>query len=119
MRKAVHILTGMVAFAAYSFVLAGHANPPAATWAFGLAAAGLGSLLPGILEPAGGPHHRAFFHSRRVLFFALAGFCLLAPAAVLLAPLPAFRYPYYAASFLLGYALHLLADSLTRAGLPR
>jgi membrane-bound metal-dependent hydrolase YbcI (DUF457 family) len=90
---------------------------------YGIVAVAIGSVLPDIVEPATSSHHRGFFHSRGVLACTLFAFIVTAAAEIALPYLPSpsqfsFSQIYFISSFLLGYSFHLLADSLTPAGLP-
>lgn len=67
-------------------------------------ASALGSALPDLIEPSGDFRHRGFAHSRRVLN-KLATIFLIFALLVLSAGL-------------IGYILHLFADSTTKTGIP-
>jgi len=118
MNRQVHLVIGLGLFLVYLYVTGLFHGPTGELFVFGIIAVTAGSLFPDILEPATSGRHRRIFHSRRVLnvagmLFLLTGVTVMFARAV---PDPA---PVFAFScFFLGYAAHLLADSLTRAGLP-
>ena len=72
----------------------------------------IGPALPDFLEPAKHWTHRKKFHRKKTLRLSE---WIFAPTAVLGLFTPVFTY---ISCFFLGYMLHLLADSMTRAGLP-
>jgi membrane-bound metal-dependent hydrolase YbcI (DUF457 family) len=115
MNRRVHLLIGAGLFLLYWYGAVSPRGGSGGLFAAGILAAAFGSLLPDLLEPATNARHRGLFHSRRVLecavlfFLAAAALTVLAPGTLL---------PLACSAFLLGYAAHLLADSLTRAGLP-
>jgi hypothetical protein len=117
MNRRVHLAIGIVLFLAY---VCGAGLLYRASFFLliaGACAAAAGSLLPDILEPPTCAKHRGFFHGRRVL--AIAGATLLLTALPVLSSSGLPRLSLLCSScFSLGYAGHLLADSLTRAGLP-
>ena len=118
MNRQAHILIGIVLFLAYAYVAGLFHHTTSELFVFGIVAAAAGSLFPDILEPPTGAKHRGFFHSRRVLKSVTVMF-LITAMPVLFAPgIPHFPLVFSASCFFLGYAAHLLADSLTRAGLP-
>ncbi|MEM3649049.1 MAG: hypothetical protein QW506_07810 [Thermoproteota archaeon] len=75
-------------------------------------ASALGSALPDLIEPSGDFRHRGFAHSRRVLnklatiflIFSLFTFFIFALLVL--------------SAGLIGYILHLFADSTTKTGIP-
>ncbi len=71
------------------------------------------AILPDFIEPALDPNHRKFFHSKRMFKFLVI--CL-----VILLLLASFKSQHYFFWFfgVLGYLLHLIAESLTFKGLP-
>jgi membrane-bound metal-dependent hydrolase YbcI (DUF457 family) len=115
MRRRVHLLIGAGLFLLYWYGAVSSRGGSGGLFVLGLVAAVFGSFLPDLLEPATSARHRGFFHGRRVLecailcFLVSAGYTVLAPGT---------PFPLACSAFLLGYAAHLLADSLTRAGLP-
>jgi hypothetical protein len=118
MNRQAHLVIGIAAFLAYFYVMGLFRHPAGALFVFGFVAVSAGSLFPDIIEPATSTRHRRFFHSRRAL--KVAGVLFLIMAAIVL-PAPASpRLPvvFSASCFFLGYAAHLLADSVSRAGLP-
>ena len=74
----------------------------------------IGSLAPDYVEPAYNFRHRSFFHSWKLLK-------IISISAVIVAVLwLIFKSPVllYIGSFLLGYIIHLLLDSMTEMSLP-
>jgi membrane-bound metal-dependent hydrolase YbcI (DUF457 family) len=123
MNRQAHLVIGMVLFLLYFYAAGLFRSPvpvlPAGElFACGIIAVSAGSLFPDLIEPATNARHRGIFHSRRAL--KLAGILFLpAASAGLFAP-GILRFPllFALSCFLLGWAAHLLADSVTRAGLP-
>ena len=72
------------------------------------------SSLPDVIEPAKHYTHRKFFHSKRVLVF-LSKYVL--PSFFILGIF--WRDSFYLFFGVLGYIVHLLADSTTKMGLPK
>jgi membrane-bound metal-dependent hydrolase YbcI (DUF457 family) len=70
------------------------------------------TILPDLIEPATSWTHRAFGHSKRVLKGTFLVFLLFTLIALL------FSYALVVGGAMLGYSVHLLADSTTPAGLP-
>jgi len=119
MNRQAHLVIGAVLFLTYVYVAAFFHRASADLFVFGIVAAAAGSLFPDILEPATSAQHRGICHSWRALKF-IAMIFLLTAILVLFAPgIPYFPLVFSASCFFLGYSAHLLADSLTRAGLPR
>nr|WP_319375850.1 hypothetical protein [uncultured Methanoregula sp.] len=117
MNHGAHFIISILAFAVYNWlhygILSSIGGSPSGLWLVGIFLAATGAAIPDLLEPARHWTHRDFFHSRRMLSFS--GWLFLATAGIGLF-LPLF---YYISSFLIGYISHLLADSTTKAGLPR
>jgi membrane-bound metal-dependent hydrolase YbcI (DUF457 family) len=59
------------------------------------------------------------FHSRRALKSVTVLFLLTAVPVLFAHSMPRSPLIFAASCFFLGYSAHLLADSMTRAGLPR
>jgi membrane-bound metal-dependent hydrolase YbcI (DUF457 family) len=123
MRRGIHLAIGIGIFFLYSWFIIRFRPDAGALFLFGIVAVAAGSVLPDIVEPAITSHHRGFFHSKGVLACTL--FVLVVTVLVEKDPslLPAssqlsFTQLWFISSFFLGYAFHLLADSLTPAGLP-
>jgi membrane-bound metal-dependent hydrolase YbcI (DUF457 family) len=119
MRSRTHILIGFIAFIAYSYlihIVSKTANIP---WLYGLVAVVVGSIIPDILEPATNSRHRGTCHSIGEL--KIMAFLCGITAFVTIKSLffSHFIIIYLASCFFLGYVFHLLADSITPAGLPR
>jgi len=118
MRKQVHLFIGIVFFLGYAYCINLVQSLTPTLFLVGLIGTLIGSMMPDIFEPAKTSRHRGLFHSRPVL--TLTGVLFLVGAFVsLFLSGPSGSIVIYAAScFLVGYASHLLADSLTPAGLP-
>jgi hypothetical protein len=118
MKRQVHLVIGVVLFLVYFYVAGLPHSTSGELFVFGIVAVAAGSLFPDLLEPPTSAKHRRVFHSRRALESVLVIFLLMA-VPVLFAPgIPHFPLVFSASCFFLGYSVHLLADSLTRAGLP-
>ena len=121
MNRQTHLLVGIVLFllCVYGTGLIHHTSGESLI--LGCIAVLAGSLFPDIIEPPASAKHRGFFHSRRMLKAAAVLFLITALAVMLAPGMP--RFPlassaFTSSGFFLGYATHLAADSLTRAGLP-
>lgn len=88
-------------------------------WIFGVFVVALGSVLPDKLEPANNRNHRGICHSHGALSLITIFFILCALITSSSSTFPNLTLIYFASCFFLGYLFHLLADSLTPAGLPR
>jgi len=73
---------------------------------------GIGSLLPDLIEPAIDYKHRGFFHSKRMLKYLVIPLLISFP---LMFFVPLFDWVFFG---LIGYEMHLIADSTTTMGLP-
>jgi len=119
--RGAHLGIGLIFFLVYNFINNSLVNvliipvlgiSPNGVWLIGTGAVALGSVAPDILEPARLWNHRHTFHSRRTLKVILWVFAITALIGVFSALF------FYVSAFFLGYLLHLLADSTTKAGLP-
>ena len=119
MNRQMHLIIGGGLFLVYANVAGLFHTASGTLLIFGFVATAAGSLLPDILEPPTSAHHRGFFHSRRVLAAVAILFLLAALPALFDLGSPRFPFVFNASCFFLGYAAHLTADSLTRAGLPK
>jgi membrane-bound metal-dependent hydrolase YbcI (DUF457 family) len=118
MNRQVHLIIGIVLFLVYAHG-AGFLNHAAGSlFVLGILTVTAGSLLPDILEPATGARHRGICHGRRTLGFMGMAFLLTAIPVLFSPVVPRLPLVFPISCFFLGYAAHLLADSLTRAGLP-
>jgi inner membrane protein len=118
MNRQAHLVIGAVLFLLYLYIAMFFHVISGELFVSGIVAVAAGSLFPDILEPPANARHRGFFHSRRAFKFVSVIF-LLPAVPVLFAPgIPHFPLVFSASCFFLGYVSHLLADSLTRAGLP-
>ncbi len=119
MNRQAHFVIGVVLFLAYVHVIGSFHGTSTELFVFGIIAVATGSLFPDILEPPTSAQHRGIFHSRRALKSVAVIFVLTAIPALLYPGMPHFLLVFSASCFFLGYSAHLLADSTTRAGLPR
>lgn len=118
MNRRTHLITGIALFLGYWYVAGPFHETAGELVVCGIIAAAAGSILPDILEPPTSAQHRGICHSRRALKSVIVVF-LITAVPVLYAPgIARFPIVFSASCFFLGYAAHLLADSLTRAGLP-
>ena len=118
MNRQTHLIVGVVLFLGYVYG-AGFFHPIASEpFVFGFIAVLAGSLFPDILEPPASAKHRGICHSRRALKFVTVLFLLTAIPVLFIPGIPRFPLVFSASCFFLGYAAHLVADSVTRAGLP-
>lgn len=119
MKRGWHLVIGGVAFFVYQNFLDSVNASLSYPWFFGIFLLAAGSVFPDIIEPAYTCHHRGFFHCRGVLcvtgMFFLLSALIVSVFSGFLNPVPV----YLTSCFLLGYSFHLLADSVTPAGLPR
>jgi len=118
MRRGVHLLIGAFGILAYSYLLSLILEIPANTLLMGFFATLFGSVMPDAIEPARTWSHRGLGHSRRMLRLAGWLFALTAVLGLLQIAVPDLSVSYIVSAFFLGYGLHLLADSVTPAGLP-
>ena len=118
MNRQAHILIGVVLFLVYAYVAGFFRITASELFVFGIIATAAGSIFPDILEPPTSAKHRGICHSWRVLKSVTVIF-LLTAMPVLFAPgIPHFPLVFSLSCFFLGYAAHLLADSMTRTGQP-
>ncbi|WP_321504870.1 metal-dependent hydrolase [uncultured Methanoregula sp.] len=118
MNRKVHLISGGILYLAYVYVTGFFHDITPELFVYGIVAVTLGSLFPDIIEPATGARHRRICHSWRALKLMLALFLVLALAISFSPGIPRYPLAFSASCFFLGYAVHLIADSLTRAGLP-
>ncbi len=119
MNRRVHIVIGLILFVLYFYFITSLSLSSSNLLIYGLIANMIGSVFPDILEPPTSRKHRNIYHSKRVLKCAFLAFSVT--AFLNLCPLQApglSAASFIASGFFLGYFFHLLADSLTRAGLP-
>ena len=116
-----HVLIGVVIFFVYNFfnnTLINSVLQPLygisinTMWLYGVILAVIGSGIPDILEPASHWTHRNKFHSKKTLRLSEGIFSITAIIGLF------FPISFYISCFFLGYMFHLLADSLTKVGLP-
>ena len=118
MRRRIHLVVGTALFLVYAYIL-GKVHPESALLlAAGFLGVVAGSAFPDLIEPATNSRHRGLFHSRRILRLTSLLFFATAFLSILRTPVLFSVGAFPVSCFLLGYASHLLADSLTRAGLP-
>jgi membrane-bound metal-dependent hydrolase YbcI (DUF457 family) len=118
MRRSTHLFFGAVAFLAYTYPLYLLLNLPSNTMLLGFFAALFGSVMPDVLEPATSRSHRRLGHSRRAMKGAAELFAVTAILGLFQFLNPSLSLSYLISGFFLGYTVHLLADSITPAGLP-
>lgn len=118
MNKKAHLIIGEVLFQVYAYVAGFFHITASNLFVFGFITVAAGSLFPDILELPASAKHRGICHSWRALKSVIVIF-LLTAILVLFAPdIPHFPLVFGASCCFLGFAAHLLADSVTRAGLP-
>jgi len=118
MNRQLHLIIGIAAFLVYFYAAGLFHAPAGAVFVFGLVAVSAGSLFPDLVEPATSARHRGIFHSLRALKLVCLAFLVSGIGALWYPGVPRPALLFAASCFFLGWALHLLADSLTRAGLP-
>lgn len=118
MNRQAHLIIGMMLFLGYGYGAGLLHQAQGSLVVGGMLATLAGSLVPDILEPPISARHRGIFHSRRALKCAAVLFLVSALPVLLTSDIPRLPLIFSASCFFLGYAGHLLADSLTRAGLP-
>lgn len=112
MNRDQHVTIGLIFFALY-VILVNYFKPlQLDAIVYGGIAAAIFSVVPDVLEPPRSGRHRRFAHSKRVLRDSFLVFLVLTAVV--------FLYPYaiIVDGALLGYVMHLAADSTTPAGLP-
>ncbi|MGA2935464.1 MAG: metal-dependent hydrolase [Methanomicrobiales archaeon] len=119
MRRQAHLVIGAIVFLAYTYPLYLLLRFPTNTMLIGFFAVLFGSVMPDVLEPARTWTHRGLGHSRRALKISAEIFGISALLGLFSFFNPELSLSYVVSGFFLGYAVHLLADSTTRAGLPR
>jgi len=118
MRRGTHLVIGALAFLAYSCPLYLLLIIPADTLLMGLFATLLGSVMPDVIDPPVHRAHRGIGHHRWAMRIAGWVFALTAVLGLFQMYVPDLSLACLASGFFLGYALHLLADSTTKAGIP-
>lgn len=112
MKRDKHIVLGLIGFIAYVILLQSLRSFETSILVIGGIASVLGSVVPDLIEPAEDFRHRGFAHSRRVLsmfamiFLATSLISIFLPILLIIS------------AGLIGYILHLLADSTTKTGIP-
>jgi membrane-bound metal-dependent hydrolase YbcI (DUF457 family) len=119
MNRQIHLGLGVVLFLCYFSFARSIYDTNIAFFAFGIIAVTVGSVCPDILEPPTGPTHRGIFHSWPMLKAVTLLFLVAAVLGLLGSDIPHTLLVFSCSCFFLGYSTHLLADSMTRAGLPR
>ncbi len=113
-----HFAIGVMAFIIYRFLVHLIVKISADPLLYAFIAVVLGSNLPDILEPATSWTHRGVFHSKKALKLIEKIFIATVFIGILVYVIYIFSIFYVISNFFLGYALHLLADSTTKVGLP-
>jgi hypothetical protein len=118
MNKGEHIFIGIIAFLIYIGIFSLLMKNVTVGFFLGIVCVIIGSILPDILEPADNWMHRGICHSKRTLKFSAKLFGVT--AIITLISIVLFRdfLIFYLSCFVLGYLVHLLADSTTEVGLP-
>jgi membrane-bound metal-dependent hydrolase YbcI (DUF457 family) len=119
MRSRTHLMIGFLAFLTYGYLLHIMNKSAVIPWIFGLVAVVAGSVMPDILEPAITRRHRGMCHSLGALILMTFLFGVTALTGIVSLFIANSPVLYLVSCFFLGYVFHLLADSLTPAGLPR
>jgi hypothetical protein len=119
MRKGAHLIIEILAFCGYAYLESLLHTPTRELFLLGLFAVVTGSLMPDILETPTSWRHRGIFHSKRALKCMAGTFGITAAIGVLPFPFILHAFLFYSLScFALGYLCHLLADAITKRGLP-
>jgi len=118
MRRQTHLFIGAIAFLVYTYPISLLLKIPTNTMLMGFFAVLFGSVMPDVLEPATDWTHRGLGHSRRALKFSVEIFAISALLGLFSFFIPDLSPSYVASGFFLGYAVHLVADATTPAGLP-
>ncbi|MDD1665807.1 MAG: metal-dependent hydrolase [Methanomicrobiales archaeon] len=118
MRRGTHLFIGALAFLAYSYLLSLLLEIPADTMLMGLFAALFGSVMPDVIDPPVHRAHRGIGHHRLAMWFSGWAFAFTAILGLFQVYVPDLSLACLASGFFLGYALHLLADATTPAGIP-
>jgi membrane-bound metal-dependent hydrolase YbcI (DUF457 family) len=113
-----HIFIGIISFLGYSYFIDLISTSAHVPWIYGLIVVIVGSIIPDILEPATHWRHRDICHSIGTLMSMALLFGITAIIAIIISFFSNFSIFYLASCFFLGYLFHLLADSITPAGLP-
>jgi membrane-bound metal-dependent hydrolase YbcI (DUF457 family) len=119
MQRQTHLVIGIISFLAYTYPLYLLLKIPTGTILMGFFAVLFGSVMPDVLEPPGNWLHRGLGHSRRALKFSGEVFVISALIGLFSFFIPDLALSYVVSGFFLGYGVHLLADAITPAGLPR
>jgi len=119
MRRQAHLVIGAIAFLAYTYPLYLLLKIPTNTMLMGFFSVLFGSVIPDVLEPGRTWSHRGLGHSRRAMKFSAELFAVTAVLGIFQLFIPVLCLSYLVSGVFLGYAVHLLADSTTPAGLPR
>jgi membrane-bound metal-dependent hydrolase YbcI (DUF457 family) len=119
MNSAAHVLIGIFAFLGYSHWLGTASGSSTLSTGWGFVAVVIGSVIPDFIEPATSWRHRSLFHSFQALFAVIILFIATGLLALVIAFFSDFSAFFLLSCFFLGYVFHLLADSITPAGLPR
>ena len=110
MDRSAHMVIGGVVAVLIAYAISGFSFGP--TLAVAIFGSLIGSLAPDVIEPAGHYTHRDFFHSKKILKYLVAPLLISFPVMFFV---PIFEWVFFC---LIGYEMHLLADSTTPMGLP-
>ncbi len=121
MNNREHVFIGIIIFFVYNFfnntIINAILHPLVGIsigtmWLYGVILSVIGSGMPDVIEPAYNWTHRSRFHSKKILRFSAGIFSITAIIGLFIPGI------FYISCFFLGYMFHLLADSLTKVGLP-
>jgi membrane-bound metal-dependent hydrolase YbcI (DUF457 family) len=118
MNRGWHLVIGGTVFLFYQMVIDTINTTVHYPWLFGIILLAMGSVLPDKLEPAYSRYHRGICHGHGALSLMTIFFILSALVVSFSPAFPHVLLVYLASCFFLGYLFHLLADSVTPAGLP-
>jgi membrane-bound metal-dependent hydrolase YbcI (DUF457 family) len=118
MNREWHLVIGGIAFLFYQTFIDTINSTMHYPWFLGIILLAIGSVLPDKLEPAYTRYHRGICHSHGALSLMTIFFIVSALVALFSPACPHILLVYLASCFFLGYLFHLLADSVTPAGLP-
>ena len=118
MNKGEHMFIGIIAFLIYVAIFSLIIKNATVGFFFGIVCVIIGSILPDILEPADNWMHRGICHSKRALKFSVKIFVVTAIITLISVVLFRDFLVFYLSCLVLGYLVHLLADSTTEVGLP-
>lgn len=111
MNKEQHLTIGTISFSIFILAIYQIREVDTQFLVLGFLGLLLGSVIPDIIEPPTSWKHRGFYHSKRILKQLIPICIIISIIAIFL------QFMLIISSFLLGYVVHLLADSTTEIGL--